>query len=64
LYLLLAARALGVKRTVFIESVTRVRKPTLTGRIISGLRLADRFFVQWPHLARMYRRAEYTGRLV
>jgi len=63
LYLLIAARICRIKRTVFIETITRATKPTLTGRIISDLQLADRFFVQWPDLVRAYRQAEYAGRL-
>jgi hypothetical protein len=42
------------KRTVFIESITRVSTPSTTGRILSRLRLCDRFYVQWPEAAALY----------
>ncbi len=46
-----AARVFGV-RTVFVESITRVSRLSITGRIVRRLRLADRLYVQWPELAR------------
>jgi len=62
-WLLAAAKLFGI-RTIFVACVTRAAKPSLTARIISGLGLADRFYVQWPQAVRYYRRAEYRGRLV
>lgn len=53
-------RLCGAK-TVFIESITRVTQLSMTGRIVLGLRLADRFYVQWPDLAGKYRRTVYRG---
>jgi len=61
---LLAAGKILHCRTVYIESLTRVTKPSRTGRIISYLGLADRFYVQWPQAVRLYRRARYAGRLL
>ncbi|HUT57014.1 MAG TPA: glycosyltransferase [Planctomycetota bacterium] len=61
--LLISAKWLGIK-TVFIDSITRVTKPSRTGRIISFLGLADRLYVQWPEGTAMYRRAIYAGRLI
>ncbi|MBI5467815.1 MAG: hypothetical protein HY891_01670 [Deltaproteobacteria bacterium] len=49
------------KKAIFVESITRVSKPSLTGRIISALRLCDRFYVQWPEAAGLYRGAIYRG---
>ena len=46
-------RMLG-KRTVFIESITRVSTPSTTGRILCRLRLCDRFYVQWPEAEALY----------
>lgn len=63
IYLLLAARLLGI-RTVFVECLTRVTRPSLTGRVISTLGLADRFYVQWPEARRLYRRAIYAGQVL
>ncbi len=62
-FLLAAGRLLGT-RTAFVECITRVRRPSRTGRIVSGLGLADRVFVQWPQTRRLYRRAVYGGRIL
>lgn len=37
-------------KVMFIESYCRVKSLSLTGRIISRLRLADEFIVHWPEL--------------
>ena len=60
--ILFAAKCLGV-RGIFVESLTRVTKPSRTGRLISKLRLADRFLVQWPQAVDLYRDCEYGGRV-
>jgi UDP-N-acetylglucosamine:LPS N-acetylglucosamine transferase len=49
------------KKTVFVESITRVSRPSTTGRILDALRLCDRFYVQWPEAVPLYRRAIYRG---
>jgi UDP-N-acetylglucosamine:LPS N-acetylglucosamine transferase len=49
-------------RIIFVETGSRITELSLTGRIM--LRLADRFFVQWEPLQRLYPRAEYAGRLL
>jgi UDP-N-acetylglucosamine:LPS N-acetylglucosamine transferase len=54
----LVARLLGIP-TVFIEISAQVTDPSLTGRIM--YRLADRFFYQWPPLARHFPNATYGG---
>lgn len=54
----LVGRLLGIK-LVYVESVTRTETISLTGRLV--YRLADRFFVQWPEVARRFPRAEYAG---
>jgi UDP-N-acetylglucosamine:LPS N-acetylglucosamine transferase len=46
------------RRLVYIESITRVEKLALTGRLVYPL--ANAFFVQWPSLARL-RRARFHG---
>ena len=53
----LAARLLG-KRTVFIESITRVDRLSDTGRIIYHSRLADHFLIQWPALQKHYKASQ------
>jgi UDP-N-acetylglucosamine:LPS N-acetylglucosamine transferase len=54
----LVGKLLGV-RLVYVESVTRTESISLSGRLVYWL--ADRFFVQWPAVAKRYRRAEYAG---
>jgi beta-1,4-N-acetylglucosaminyltransferase len=51
-------RLLG-RRLVYVESLARSRSLSLSGRLVYPL--ADRFFVQWPQLARRYRKARYEG---
>lgn len=58
--LFLWSRLFGA-RTVFVESITRVSAPSITGRILSVLRLCDRFYVQWPEAVPLYRKAIYRG---
>jgi UDP-N-acetylglucosamine:LPS N-acetylglucosamine transferase len=58
----LVAKLRGV-RSVYIECGAQVTRPSLTGRVV--VRLADRFYVQWPELVPAYRgRAQYRGSLV
>jgi len=52
------------KKTIFIESITRVSKPSVTGRIISLLRLSNRFYVQWPEAINLYKRSIYKGTIL
>jgi UDP-N-acetylglucosamine:LPS N-acetylglucosamine transferase len=56
----LSAKIFG-KKAIFIESITRVHSPSLTGRILAALRLVDRHYVQWPEATAMYKRAVYKG---
>jgi UDP-N-acetylglucosamine:LPS N-acetylglucosamine transferase len=48
--------------TVFIETLARVRAPSLTGRIM--YRLANRFFYQWKSLSPSFPKATYGGPLL
>ena len=57
----IVGRLLGIK-TVFIETFTRVTRPSLTGRIM--YRLADRFFYQWKSLEPCFPKGIYGGPLV
>jgi beta-1,4-N-acetylglucosaminyltransferase len=52
------ARLFG-SRVVFIESFSRISKPSLTARLVYPV--AHEFFVQWPELQRHFRRAHYEG---
>jgi UDP-N-acetylglucosamine:LPS N-acetylglucosamine transferase len=46
------------RRLVYVESITRVEKLALTGRLVYPL--ADSFFVQWESLSQL-RRARFHG---
>ena len=54
--------ALHDTRIVYVESICRTRKLSLTGRLLYPL--ADRFLVQWPQLVTRYPRAEHIGILM
>jgi len=54
------AKLMGAK-LVFIESMAKVEKPTLTARMLYPF--ADLFFVQWPGLLKFFPKAKYMGRL-
>ncbi|TKA24748.1 hypothetical protein B0A50_05736 [Salinomyces thailandicus] len=50
----------GKMRTVYVESWARVKKPSLSGRLLKHV--VDRFLVQWPQLERgAGGRAEFRG---
>ncbi len=57
----LIGKLLGA-RIIFVETGSRVKTLSLTGRIM--YRWADLFFVQWPYLKERLPRAIYAGRLV
>jgi beta-1,4-N-acetylglucosaminyltransferase len=46
-------------RVVYVESVTRIEKPSVSCRLIAPV--ADRVFVQWPELIPAVRGARYAG---
>ncbi len=48
-------------KLVYVESLTRTRTLSLSGRLVYPL--ADAFFVQWPQATRL-RRARYVGSLM
>ena len=54
------ARLLGV-RVIFVETGSRVRRLSLTGRLMRPL--AHLFFVQWPQLRERFPAGIYAGRL-
>ena len=47
---------------IFVETLTRVSSPSLTGRIM--YRLADRFYYQWRSLEAFFPAGVYCGPLV
>jgi UDP-N-acetylglucosamine:LPS N-acetylglucosamine transferase len=48
-------------RLIYVESLTRIERLSLTGRLVYPL--ADAFFVQWPEAAQG-KRARFAGRLL
>ncbi|PSC74694.1 UDP-N-acetylglucosamine transferase subunit ALG14-like protein [Micractinium conductrix] len=55
---------LGSARVVYVESIARVCRLSLSGKILYHSRLASPFFVQWEDLQQRYPRAAYAGRLM
>jgi beta-1,4-N-acetylglucosaminyltransferase len=53
----IVGRLLG-RRVVYVESLTRIKSLSLTGRLVYPL--ANAFFVQWPRVSRR-RRVQYKG---
>ena len=49
-------------RVIFIETITRIHRPSLTGRIMYWL--AHEFFYQWPSLGRYFPKGKHGGPLV
>jgi hypothetical protein len=49
-------------RVVFVETLTRVHAPSLTGRIM--YRLAHDFFYQWESLRRFFPRGTFGGPII
>lgn len=49
-------------KLIFIESIAKVEKLTLTARILHPI--SDLFFVQWPGLKRYFSNAHYLGKLI
>ncbi|KRD84528.1 hypothetical protein ASE51_17650 [Bacillus sp. Root147] len=47
------------KKIIFLESYSKTTSPTVTGRIV--YRFADRFYVQWETMLKVYPKAIYKG---
>ena len=58
-----AARVMRIP-VVYIESITRFERPSLTATIMARLRLADRLYVQWPDSVHLYRGGIYRGTIL
>lgn len=56
----LVSKLIGTK-IIFVESLSRVNKPSLTGRIMYGI--ADEFYIQWPNLKKFFPSALYYKNL-
>ena len=57
-------RITGRARVIFIESFARVKKLSLSGKILLRFNLTDRFLVMWQELADAYKGVEYVGIVV
>jgi UDP-N-acetylglucosamine:LPS N-acetylglucosamine transferase len=49
-------------KVVFIETITAVEKPSLTGKIM--YLLSDHFYYQWPSLKKYFPKGVYGGPLI
>ncbi|MBN2180465.1 MAG: hypothetical protein JW715_01025 [Sedimentisphaerales bacterium] len=49
-------------RIVWIDSITNVRKISLSGRMVRYI--ADLFLVQWPELVKKYNNVEFIGAVI
>ncbi len=58
----IVGRLLFSMRVVFVETIARTERPSLTGRLMYWL--AHEFFYQWPGLAGHYRRGRLGGPLL
>lgn len=51
-------------KIVYVESICRVKKLSLTGKILYYLKIMDSLIVQWPELKDFYPNSVYIGQLV
>lgn len=49
-------------KVVFVETITAVEKPSLTGKIMYFL--SDHFYYQWPSLKKYFPKGTYSGPLI
>ncbi|KAI3918566.1 hypothetical protein MKX01_041886 [Papaver californicum] len=59
-------KVLGIRWSsiLYVESITRVKRLSLSGLLLYKLHIADLVFVQWPHLQKKYPRTRYVGCLM
>jgi beta-1,4-N-acetylglucosaminyltransferase len=48
---------------IYVESIARTQKLSLTGKILYYMRMVDSMMVQWPELESRYPSAQYVGRV-
>ncbi len=56
------AKLLCQAKIVWVDSITNVEKPSLSGRLVYPL--ADLFILQWEELLAKYPKAEYAGAII
>ena len=49
------------KKVIYIESFAKISSPTKTGELVYKKKLADRFYVQWEPMLKVYPKAIYKG---
>ena len=49
------------KKVIYIESFSKVTSPTKTGKFVYNHKLADKFYVQWEPMLKVYPDAIYKG---
>ena len=49
------------KKVIYIESFAKINSPTTTGKLIYSKKIADRFYVQWQDMLKIYPDAKYKG---
>lgn len=55
----LLAKVIFRKKLIYIESFAKITTPNLTGKLL--YRFADRFYVQWESMLKVYPKAIYLG---
>ncbi|MBE6055124.1 MAG: polysaccharide biosynthesis protein [Clostridium sartagoforme] len=50
---------LFMKKLIFIESFAKINTPTLTGKLL--YKFADKFYVQWEEMLKIYPKADFKG---
>ena len=58
----IVGRLLFGTRIVFVETITRIHRPSMTGRVM--YRLAHKFFYQWESLRPFFPKGTYGGPLL
>lgn len=51
-------------KIIYVESICRVQRLSLSGLILYHFHIADSIFVQWPRLKEVYPRTRYFGRVL
>ena len=49
------------KKVIYIESFAKINSPTLTGKLIYKLNIANKFYVQWKSMLDVYPNSIYKG---
>lgn len=49
------------KKVIYIESFAKINSPTMTGKLIYKMNLANQFYVQWESMLKFYPNAIFKG---